>query len=416
MTMELGDKVVVKSGLFIFLSLVIMNSIKFIPLITVIGSIGKLVFCAVFIIFVFLFIKRSIFKIKFLEKLSFFGIGFLIVGFSIIFYLKNGSSENLLANCVLPIYIYFYYLVCKLLLRLNADNPFPQSSKFDILSIFRLTLFSHLCIWFPVAFLMGVNMFEIDGAFGGFFQDEIHFGLYMVTGFLVCFYLRFNGSKKDRSLLNLCQMLIFLVGVMFASRNAFLIVVTVITFFFAVSKFKRKLYIFPIVLLPLLVVNIDVIISGFSIEKLNEISSGRYFIWQLAITSMVEDGYLIGKGLFNLNGLVLKSNVGTGIYYFDDLDTLSFHSSYIELFAGGGILAIFLFFRLVVRTWSRCNAMDKSIILGILIGALFESYLIQPFMLIPCLFYFIVIINNIESHLNQGVKTSNLVNIAYAKD
>lgn len=402
--MKKSDIYLIKCSLFIFLSLVIMNSIKFNNAVTIIGSVGKLVFCSFFIFTVLLLTRRPKYNLRLFQKLNYILIFALIVFFSFLFFIAESDSKNLLANIAIPIYLYFFYLLSKLFIRINTGENFLLLSKIEFFKVFRFTLFFHICLWFPIALIIGLNMFEVDGGFGGFFQDEIHFGLYMVTGFLVCFYLRYNQFKSDKSLSNLVQMLIFLLGAMFASRNALLIILTAVTFFFVISRVKNKFYMIAIILLPSLLLNVDTLLAGFSVEKINELSSGRFVIWQLAVTEIFDGGYLIGKGLFNLNGVVLNKNTDVGIYYFDDLETLSFHSSYVELFAGGGLVALILFFRLIFKIWKRFSNIEKGIVIGILIGAIFESFLMQPFMLIPCLFYFILIINSLDIEIKKRME------------
>ena len=238
--------------------------------------------------------------------------------------------------------------------------------------------------------------------YGGFFQDEIHFGLYAVTGLFVTLYLRYNNFWADKSMFNVTQIGIYLVICCITSRNALAIVLAALVYFFIVSKVKNKFYAFLLLIFALLVVNLDLIALDLSFDNINYVSSGRFLLWTMAFLSIMETGFFMGKGLFNLNDIVLEENKFTGFYYLDSLDTLSFHSSYIELLAGGGIIVLILFFVVIIRTWPKFGKLEKSIAFGILLGAVSESYLVQPFMLISSLFYFILLLNNSTAEITFG--------------
>ena len=248
-------------------------------------------------------------------------------------------------------------------------------------------------------------MFEVDGNFGGFFQDSIHFGLFVTTGFLVSLFLRYNSYNKDKSIFNLILLIVYLGISLFTSRNSILIILVTIIYLFLVPKAKNKIIIFLIILLPIFIINSDIIFHGLNEDSINEFTSGRSTIWSLAISKIIENNILIGHGLFNVNDMVLQENVGIGFYYLDKIENLSFHSSYVELFAGGGLIVVIVFFRIIIKSLSRLNGVDKGILVGVLIGGLFESFLTQPFMLISCLFYFILFANNMKIVVKSKRKT-----------
>lgn len=413
------EKRLLEISLFIFLTLVIMNSIKFISIVTSIGSIGKLFFCLLFIGCVVFFTDKEKIKIKFLRQKEWIIIISFLLLFTIYFILTTNTSINLLANLAFPIYFVFYYFLVKLFIRANKirlDLDIQKIITFQILSVFRKTLFINFLLWFTIAIASGVNMFEIDGGFGGFFQDEIHFGFYVVTGFLISFYFRFNEISKDKSYFNLALLLVYGGMATLTSRNAFLIIVIALFYYFVISKIKNRFYKIFLFTATVIGANTYLIIQDLSKAKIIEITSGRYQIWLLALEKTFNTGSLfIGNGLFNLNDIILKENIGIGFYYLDTLDTLSFHSSYLEIFAGGGIIVLICFFRIVSKTWKLLTRINKSIIAGILIGATFESYLVQPFMLIASLFYFILISNNtvIKLRLKKNKQHFNISAIGH---
>ena len=377
-----------------------MNLVKFIGGVSAIGSVGKLGFSVSFIIFVLVAVNRSKFKIKLLNKVESLLILICLVLFAVIFVYLNRSRINLLPNLAFPIYFIFYYLIVKLFIRANlleSGKAALEVVKLNIIYVIRFTLYINFFVWFSLALIFNVNMFEIDGGFGGFFQDEIHFGLYMVTGFFVSFYMRFNSFYSDKSYFNLLLMIVYGSLLLYTSRNALLIVLVALVYFFVISRIKNWIYGIILLLTPVVLAGLNIFLQGLTFQRINEITSGRFQIWTYAIEKMNEtNSWILGNGLFNLNDIVLKANVGKGSMYLDSLRSLSFHSSYLEILAAGGVIAVFLFFVVIIKIWKEFSSIDRSIMFGILIGASFESYLVQPFMLISSLFYLILLINSFK--------------------
>jgi O-antigen ligase len=190
----------------------------------------------------------------------------------------------------------------------------------------------------------------------------------------------------------------------YTSRNAMLIVILTPIYYFLVFKVKRTLNALPLLLSPVLIAYFDEIFLGVSTENLNKVSSGRIEIWRLALENIIENGIFTGSGIFNLNDIVLQKNIGTGNYYFDRIDFLYFHNSFIELLAGGGLVLLLLFIWIVVDSWRYFSRIEKAIMCSVLIGGTLESYLTQPFMLISSLFYFILLMSNSQMKITK-VKT-----------
>ncbi|WP_344927097.1 hypothetical protein [Aquimarina addita] len=375
-----------------------MNSIKFSSLITTIGSVGKLLFCLLFIGAVILLVNKEKIKIEFIRRKESIIIFSLLLIFATCYILLTGSRTNMLPNLAFPVYFLFYYFLVKLILRsIEINNKWDLSKviQFRILSVFRKALYINFFFWFAIAIVGRIPMFEESGGFGGFFQDEIHFGFFVVTGFLISLYFRYNDTIRDTSYFNL--ILLFMYGGMalFTSRNAFLIILVAVFYYFIISKIKNKFYRVFLFTIVIIGVNVNFLFQDISEKEIIEITSGRYSIWVLAFEEMFARGFLIlGNGLFNLNDIILKQNQGIGLYYLDSLNSLSFHNSYVELVAGGGVIIIFFFIKIILKTWKSLTTINRSIVASILVGATFESFLVQPFMLIACLFYFIIIINN----------------------
>ena len=403
----------IEISLVIFLTLVIMNSIKFVSAITSLGSIGKFLFVLVFIGGAFAFVDKEKIRISTLRFREWAIVVGLILFFAFVYMATTGDRYYLMPNIAFPLYFIFYFLLIKLYVRLHplvSGQQILKQLQYKLLSVFRTTLWFNFVFWFPLAILFRAQLFEESGGFGGFFEDEIHFGLYMVTGFLVSLYFRFNTIRRDRSYFN--TFLLFLYGgtALFTSRNAFLIIVAALFYYYGVSKIKKHFYRVASFVLFFIGVNAFVIIRDINKAKLIEITSGRYQIWLLAFEEMYSKGkYFVGSGLFNLNDVILRKNKGVGFYYLDDLDSLSFHNSYIELLAAGGIIAFVFLIIAIGKTWKKLTRIDKSIVASILVGASFESFLVQPFILIAVLFYMILIINTIQVKVKIKKKKEILV-------
>ena len=142
--MQTLDRKILNVTLFSFLTLVIMNSIKFLPIIESIGSIGKLVLCSLFILWSVLFIGKSNIKVKVANKFAHLSIAIIILSFAAISISSDGNTSNLAVNLAFPIYIIFYYYVIRTFLGINISDGYTypkNSTKIDFLRIFRFTLF-----------------------------------------------------------------------------------------------------------------------------------------------------------------------------------------------------------------------------------------------------------------------------------
>ncbi|APQ18034.1 hypothetical protein A9200_15805 [Maribacter hydrothermalis] len=384
-------------SLFVYITLIVMNSIKFNETIAEIGSIGKLVFCILFISTSLFLNLNSVLKIKLKNYALFILIAVILVFNS--FYYISSTNNNFLANIAFPIYFVFYFLFIKnyiSIIALKNRTNILELTKIKILSLFRVILFSNFVFWFILAYGTGVNMINFDENFGGFFQDEIHFGLFAATGFIISFYLRFNNLQKDVSIFNYVLLLVYFIIVLFTSRNALMITLIIPFYVLVFSRIKGFVAIFFYTFISIMIIEFYHYLNLITVENINTITSGRLTIWMLAIEEINQNGWFGGFGLLNLNDIILARNQGIGLFYLDRLEYLSLHSSFVELLAGGGVLAILFFAYLIIKSVIKVDNLNRGILLGILIGAFFESYLMQPFMLISILFYFIFFINNIS--------------------
>ncbi|UZO81462.1 hypothetical protein NBT05_03070 [Aquimarina sp. ERC-38] len=411
MNISLKNRRMVTSFTAIYLLLVIVNSIKEYTLTLLMGRYGKLVFAMITIPILIHMASRYKQRFRFKNKITGIVVLSLVIIFSIYYVLSTGDTERLLYNLALPVYLLFYFFLSKNVLfvtyKLVKDALYGHS-KIWLLTIFQKVLFFNLFFWFAIAFATGMNMADEDG-FGGFFQDKVHFGLYTATGFLVCFYLRYNKVKRDRSIYNLLQLAIYVMLAFVTSRNALLIIFTAVFSYVVITKAQKTVSILLLLLFPLSLFYLDTFFYNVSGDQINSFSTGRWEIWRIAWVEIVDKGVFFGSGIFNINNTVLYNNLGTGFHYLDTLEFLFLHSSYLEILAGGGMITLILFLVIVVSSWNLFSNMDKAVMIAILFGGIGESYLAQPFMLISTLFYLILIINNHQLVVRNMMRKKQLL-------
>lgn len=333
-------------------------------------------------------------------------LGLLIFIFSGIYYIEyNGSEMRLfIFNLFIPIYILFYFIIIKsATLYFRDESDSIGKAKLWLLKIISNSLLLNFVFWMTLSIVLGINMMDTEesigrSGFGGFMQEKVPFGIYCLTGFLVSFYLRFNDINQDKSKINLLQIFLFLICIFFAdTRNAILIIFVTLLHYLLSIKFKQ-VYSILIVLsiyFILFMLSFDQI-SFLNSNEINNLSTGRLDIWRLALEEINNRSIFKGSGIFNLNHFVISNNYAQGYYYLEQVDFLYFHSSYLEIFAAGGIIALVLFIVLIFKVWNHSSKLDRSIILGILFGAISESFLVQPFILISFLFWFLLIQNSLK--------------------
>lgn len=405
---NISYRFLVKSFIFCYVTLVVMNSMKPYPVVEMIGKYGKLAIILLALMIFLPFLYHKSISIKLRNQWVYLLIYTSLILFSLIHVYFSNLLGNLVYNVLLFLYIFYFYVMIKILWHLNFKEQQLQSfenTKITIFKTYRSALFLNLVFWFILAFLTNKSFYD-NGEFGGFFQNEIHFGLYTATGFLTCFYMRFNNIEKDSSKFNMALMLTYLVLAYFTSRNAILIIIIAPLYYFLVFNIKKVLYALPILMSPVLVAYLNEISSNISTDRLNKVSSGRIDIWNLSLENIMEIGIFKGSGIFNLNDTVLQKNQGTGNYYFDRIDFLYFHNSFIELLAGGGIIALILFIWVLIDAWKYFTRIEKAIMCAIIIGGTLESYLVQPFMLISSLFYFILLVSTSQMKVLKLIKSS----------
>lgn len=378
-----------------------MNGISFEPLISNIGKYGKIFISVAGLIILFPIYYKGIKRLRFTLNWLLLVIGVLLVLFAVYNYLYHSLTDMLIYNIVLPVYILFYILIIKLLLRIYKKHEKPNLIvSFEIFSLIQKTLLINLIFWIFISVILKVNMIDSIGnrsGFGAFFQDKVQFGLYCAVGFLISFYLQCIVNSKSKINYNLIQMLLYgCLLITTDSRNSQFIIVIAISYY--ILRKKIRYAIIPIILLVLLYVMLEFnsIVSLFSFNYFNQVTTGRLNIWMLALEEINSKGVFLGSGVFNLNSVVLSKNLGSGFYYLEELSFLYFHNSYIELLAAGGVIVLLLFFYLLYQSWLNLKLPERSIVLSLVIGGIFESYLVQPFLLISILFWFIILINSMS--------------------
>ena len=256
MIINLPYKLLGKSFIFCFITLVIMNSIKSYPLVEFIGTYGKLGIIILSIVIFLPFLNQVGFSVRLRFNWAYLIIYSLLVIFSLVSLFENNEIGNLVYNVLLIFYLFFYFFMIKILWGVYFKEKQLESfenMKIVIIKIYRSALFWNLILWFSLALINNIDLSDGFNDFGGFFQDKIHFGLFATTGFLVCFYMRYNNIERDTSKFNLFQILLYAVFALYTSRNAVLIVVIAPLYYFIIFKVKNFLYTIPIVISPIII-------------------------------------------------------------------------------------------------------------------------------------------------------------------
>jgi O-antigen ligase len=295
------------------------------------------------------------------------------------------------------IYIIFIYSLLKNFLLVNTYDfkiNIKDSILCEILEILRNTLIINTLIWTIIAIILNQNLYDIDptggrSGFSAFCGDRMVFGLIMATIYLSSFIIITN---KKNIKLNLIIIGISILFILYSDSRTALSIVIIPTFFYLIKQ-KIKYVDFLILLISLIL--IVYMWNNFDDSITNEYSSGRIFVWSLFFKEFFPNNFIYGYGLFNFNDFILNKYMNLS-YYFQRVDFLYFHSSYIEIWASGGILGIFSYILILYKTYINAKNSIKALLLGIIIGSFFESFIILPVFSISLLFWIIVIYENIN--------------------
>jgi len=378
----------------IFLTLSVMNSISWI------GSLHNIVVYSKIVI-VFSIVVLYFFTTQYLQKMSnikylliFF---ILIIGYSFLFYYDNNKTffDTMFRSIMFALYLIFiYYLVQSIYSfhKFEDHNNCLDETITDIVNIFQKTLLPNIIVWTLVALVIGRNLYDIDitgmrSGFAGFTGDRQTFGLLMATLYLSTLLLYIRKKQKIHILILVIS---FLVIIYTDSRTSEIAVLIPTLYIYVKKKIKNlELYILPIILFSIYYMLNDITFD------INEYSSGRILVWSLFLNEAENNNIFYGYGLFNFNNIILQKYIYMS-YYFRRIDFLYFHSSYIEIFAAGGLLAVLFYLLFVVKTYFIANIPIKGIIIGVAVASAFESFIVSPIFPISLLFWMLLILTNIH--------------------
>jgi hypothetical protein len=264
----------------LFITFSIFNIYKF-ELIQNIGKYGKIIIVP-FIIYYIIYksINNKILKFDFL---IFFIFLFFIVGsINSIFSINN--YEGLAYSLIFILYIiYFYYFIHQF--KISYGNDF-----FNILVIKLKNIFLfNIIVGFIISIIINQPLWipNKDGlAFGGFLGGSLLFG-WLSLAFFYCLYFLKNKTTIDYLLILIC--IIFII--ISEGRGAQLALISFLLFhiyFKLMYNFTNPYFRFLLKLILTIIVLFLIysIIFNISYTQVNELSTGRLYIWDIAVKNI----------------------------------------------------------------------------------------------------------------------------------
>jgi len=314
----------------------------------------------------------------------------LCIIFLVVRTMKFGFDVELIQNNVLfMFFIYFIYLLSSTF-RMRHQRPYFYFFKY-----LAVTLNINFLFWLVVGFIFGFNSWS-DGTRVGL---ELFYDSYITLGILACtaaianfVVFKYRTPKKGKMYFALFYLYLILV-ILANSRNAQLILGVFLTLSFFPyfgNTVTKNIYF----LLFMMVIGMVFYFTGQMLlnEELINFTSGRSTIWYYIYEYYLENSLFLGESIFGLNETILIENRSETNYYFNSITTLYFHSSYIEVLAAGGIFGLLFFVYYLVQALREMQ-MNYTIVvvISILGGGIFESYLLQPTILIAFMFWYLII-------------------------
>lgn len=385
---------------FCFLTLCIVNGMIQ-PVLHQLGQYGKIIIVLGSLIF-FLGILPNIKRhIMIRKELLFLGIIFLLfIYYSLMFYLNNNANAftySLLFIC----YLIFIFLIVNFNL-INNRSENNLNEYYNFFKLYQKIFIFNIILWFAVALVLNLPMIgqDIGGrtGFGGFYGARMAFGLLSVTGFIVSFYLYQEEIFIQKKRYQLFLTIIFLLLIMSSdSRTPQFIGIILVIHYYINKRLKYLL----ILIAPFIIFYFLTVVDLDRSSDLNTISSGRVFIWDLVFKELLQNGIFNGYGVYNLNDLILEKYRHVSDF-FRHAPGLSFHSSYIELMAAGGLFSIIIFLYFNYKIYIKSSNIYQSMQISLLIGGIFESYIMSPNMPISMLYWIVVFIQIRINALNSN--------------
>jgi len=375
--------------LIFFVTFLIMNPIFFYgDAIAVVGKYGKLVTALIGI----MVLQKSPMQIKYFAVRHIWLILFwvLCVFFMFLRIIEYGIDFELIQNNILfMVFIYFLYLLSTTF-AIRHRVPNYYFFKYLVLSI-NINFF----FWLIIAFVFGISLWT-EGPRTGlklFFESYVILGIVSSTAAIANFSLMKYKTIKSGKMNFLMFVLYSFFVIMANSRNAQLIlgVFLLLNLWPYLKKIAiNYIYVFVVGIAVLLVFFFsgDMLLN----ENVKDFTTGRSTIWFYIYEHYLKHSILLGEGIFGLNNTILIANTDDSNYYFSKIDTLYFHSSFIEAMTAAGLIGLLFFIVFIIkclREKKRDNVV--IIIISMLVGGLFESFLVQPTMFTAFLFWYLII-------------------------
>ncbi|MGB5820438.1 MAG: O-antigen ligase family protein [Saonia sp.] len=381
-----------------------MNAITHYHNIYIIGKYGKL-FIAVLGVVI---LQKSFGQLNdFVAKnnwlLFFWG---LCVLFTLVRIWEKGFDLTLIQNNILFIlFIYFFYLL-SLAFKIKYGRP-----NYYFFKYLSYALNVNLLFWTVFAILYPFTMWHtLEGrtGLGLFYENYIQLGIFACVGAITHLTLFRYKIKKDQKIYFVMFILYTALVILSNSRNSQLILFIFILFnLFPYFKKITLKYIYLLVCCAVILFAFYFSSEILLMESLTDLTTGRTAIWYYVFEYFSQNTILLGEGIFGLNNTILENNSASN-YYFQRLDVLYFHSSYMEIFSASGIIGFICFILFIIRSLRRKKRFFLvTILISILIGGLFESFLVQPTILVSFLFWYLIVARTEVLAKRQPLKLRN---------
>ncbi len=374
--------------LLLFVTFLVMNPITFDVNISFVGKYGKLlVALSGILILQKSFVQLNNFVAKNVWLIFFWA---LCIGFALFRILEKGVNFDLIQqNILFIVFVYFYYL-----LSLKFKSRYRVPNYFFLKYLARAINFN-LFFWTAIVFLFSFDIWHTAGdrtGLGLFYGSYIQFGIFACVGAIANFSLLRYRIKDNRKFYFVMSILYGILVFLSGSRNAQLVLL-VFLLLYLMPYLKRiaigniYLVVFSLSIVSVFYFSGEMLLN----ESLTDLSSGRSSIWYYIYEYYTQNSILRGEGIFGLNTTILDNNLDTN-YYLQRIDFLYFHSSFVELIGASGILGFLFFMLFVIRSLKRKRKFYVvNIVVSILFGGMFESFLVQPTVLISFLFWYFII-------------------------
>lgn len=378
--------------LYLFVTLIIANGISDIPGVSEVAKYAKLLVLFLGTIMITNSNKAISFFMENKRIIQFWIVCLFFSLYRLTY--TNLDIEILITNITFIFYLYFFYLLIEGITIgvINISNKILVFFCKKVIKILNINFIS----WTLIGLIFNVPIWhQLDNrvGLGLFYNNYIQLGIFGLCGSLI-YLLLLKFEKKSKT--NLLFFFAYLTIVILSnSRNSQLVLgISIFLIFFQtiqswIIRFKWYLI---IALSSVIWYTIDVYEFLMS-QSIQTITTGRSNIWAYVLKHYDKSSIFIGNGIFGLNNDILLNNK-TDNYYFNRIDFLYFHNSYLEVFAASGILGFLLFILFLISGLKkRKSSLLNPLLIGILAGAFFESFLVQPVILITFLFWILFFLN-----------------------